>query len=80
MAISIAGGIGPMISSGLRCVAESILAIRSSVGVTTGNPSDHGFSRKNSNSSNCWVKGVPLSSWVLRANELQNQIVYVPES
>lgn len=42
-------------------VPDSILEIRDCVGVTTGNPSDHGLSRKNSNSSRCSFKvKVPL--------------------
>src|SRR5688572_10487153 len=48
---SSAGGINPTSSSGSRRVPESIHWTRASVGVTTGKPSDHSFSRKNSNSS-----------------------------
>src|SRR5688572_12917064 len=48
---SIAGGIGPTSSSGSRRVPVNIHRTRSSVGVTTGKPSDHSFPRKNSNSS-----------------------------
>src|SRR5262249_14015588 len=48
---SIAGGISPTTSSGARLVPVSIHCTRFSVGVTTGKPSDHSFSRKNSKSS-----------------------------
>ena len=48
---SIAGGTLPTSSSGPRVVPRSMRCTRSSVGVTTGSPSDHVFSRKNSNSS-----------------------------
>ena len=57
VAVSMAGGMGPITSSGSRLVAPRIRAIRSSVGVTTGKPSDQIFSRKNSNSSTCSFNG-----------------------
>jgi hypothetical protein len=48
---SIAGGILPTSSSGSHVVPRNMRCTRSSVGVTTGKPSDQCFSRKNSNSS-----------------------------
>ena len=59
VAISIAGGMGPITSAGSRRVPWSIRCTRSSVGVTTGNPSDHSFSRKNSNSSTAAANSIP---------------------
>ena len=41
------GGMRPISSSGSRFVAFNIRATRSSVGVTTGRPSDHCLLRKN---------------------------------
>ena len=53
---AIAGGIGPTSSSGARFVPVSIHCTRFSVGVTTGKPSDHSFSRKNSKMySGAWL-------------------------
>ena len=51
VATSSQGGTGVTTSSGALDVPASMRSIRSSVGVTTGRPSDQGFSRKNSNSS-----------------------------
>ena len=60
VATASSGGTGVTTSSGERDVPASMRSIRASVGVTTGRPSDQGFSRKNSNSSVSFMGRSPV--------------------